>query len=118
MRRDAICVRRRPARIDRPKRAVTNVARPRVCSLADEAIEMNNVNQLSKIRAAMRHAASIGYNPYDSHATQARVMERRWKMESGARKTRERLERSEAAANRWLELELRRNGHSPFKQAG
>lgn len=79
---------------------------------------MNAKNQLNKIRAAMRHAASVGFDPRNSHDTQARVMERRWRMESGARKARERVERSEAIANKWLELELRRNGHSPFKQAG
>ena len=75
-------------------------------------------NQLTKIRAAMRHAASVGFDPMNSHDVQARVMERRWKMESGARKQREREARSEAAANRWLANELQHNGHSPFKQAG
>lgn len=75
-------------------------------------------SQLSKIRAAMRHAQSVGVDPYNSHATQARVMERRWRMESGARKARERQARSEAAANQWLREELERNGHSPWKQAG
>lgn len=76
------------------------------------------MNQLSKIRAAMRHAASVGFDPRNSHETQSRVMERRWRMESGARKQREREARSEAIANRWLEKELERNGHSPWKQAG
>lgn len=75
-------------------------------------------NQLAKIRAAMRHAASVGFNPYNSHEVQARVMERRWKMEAGARKARERQERSEAAANAWLARELQANGHTPWKQAG
>lgn len=75
-------------------------------------------NQLSKIRAAMRHAASQGFDPYNSHEVQARVMERRWKMEAGARKARERQEKSEAIANAWLAQELSENGHSRFKQAG
>lgn len=75
-------------------------------------------NQLTKIRAAMKHAASIGFDPRDSHEVQARVMERRWKMESGARKARERQERSEARANAWLAQELERNGHTPWRQAG
>lgn len=79
---------------------------------------MNTNVKLSKIQAAMRHAASVGFNPYDSHATQARVMERRWKMEAGARKALERRERSEAIANRWLAEELDRVGHSPWRQAG
>lgn len=75
-------------------------------------------NQLKAVRSAMRHAATLGFDPYNSHEAQARVLERRWKMEAGARKQRERMERSEAAANRWLEESLRRDGHSPFKQAG
>lgn len=79
---------------------------------------MTMTNQLAKIRAAMRMAATQGFDPYNSHDAQARVMERRWRMESGQRKERERMARSEAVANRWLEQELQRNGHSPWKQAG
>lgn len=76
--------------------------------------------KLSKIQAAMRHAASVGFNPYDSHATQALVMERRWKMEAGRmayRSAEIERHRSEAVANQWLAQELQRNGHSPWKQA-
>lgn len=75
-------------------------------------------SQLTKIRAAMRQAATQGFDPRNSHEVQARVMERRWKMESGMRKERERRERSEAIANAWLAQELERNGHSRYRQAG
>lgn len=86
-----------------------------VCSCTDETTKMSN---LKAIKAALRHAATMGFDPYNSHATQARVMERRWKMEAGARKQREREARSEALANQWLAAELQSTGHSRFKQAG
>lgn len=70
--------------------------------------------KLKSIRAAMRMALSQGFDPYNSHETQAKVMERRWKMEAG----RIAKERSEAAANRWLKEALEMDGHSPWKQAG
>lgn len=79
------------------------------------------MTQLKKIRTAMRHAATQGYDPRNSHEVQARVMERRWKMDEGRRayrRSEEERHRSEAQANQWLAMELSRNGHSPFKQAG
>lgn len=76
------------------------------------------MSNLKAIKAALRHAATQGFDPYNSHDTQARVMERRWKMEAGKRKQREREARSEAIANRWLEEQMRERGHSPWKQAG
>lgn len=58
------------------------------------------------IRAAMREAATRGVDPYNSHEVQSRILERRWRMESGRRKKMERDARSEAAANQWLSREL------------
>lgn len=81
-------------------------------------MKMNTNTSLKTIRAAMRHAVTQGFDPRNSHDVQARLCERRWKMEAGARKQRERQERSEAMANRWLEQELHRNGHTRWKQAG
>lgn len=78
-------------------------------------------NQLAKIRAAMRHAASIGFDPMNSHDTQARVMERRWKMDEGRvayRNAELERHRSEAVANQWLAAQIAEMGHSPWKQAG
>lgn len=73
---------------------------------------MKNVNVKHKtIQAAMRAAATRGYDPLNSHTVQSEMLKRHWKMDAGRRSYREQEQerhRSEAFANQELSFLLRR----------
>lgn len=70
--------------------------------------------KLKTIQAAMRAAATRGVDPRNSHAVQAEMLQRHWKLDSGRedyRASERERHRSEAWANQGLSVLLQ-------KQAG
>lgn len=67
--------------------------------------------KLKTIQAAMRAAATRGFDPLNSHAVQAEMLQRYWRMNEGRvqfRAEEQRRHRSEARANQELSALLRR----------
>jgi hypothetical protein len=63
------------------------------------------------IQAAMRAAATRGFDPRNSHEVQAEMLQRHWKMDSGRRayrKAEQERHRSESWANQGLSFLLQR----------